>query len=122
RFPVRAINFVTTDVNVFRWKDVHYLGEHILRKLEGGRKTGTDRCGEEFSECVVSFATEKQVRSDCRHHVTGHVYFRNDIDVPVHRILHDAAHFFLRVESSIESLAVSLDKMFWIDVVFRILS
>ena len=103
--PAGLRALVTTDVEIFAREERHYLANDILQEVEHIFLTRTHHdilnTPNHSRSPLLALAGERWISSDCCHHVTRKVDFRNHGDVALGCIIHDVLDFLLCIETAI---------------------
>ena len=108
--PTIAWSFVTSDVDILIREQVGYLAQYIFYKLHCFIVTNAKYI---FKYSPVFFyfirtsrTTQFRVSSQSSNHMSGQVYFRDDVDIAFLCIVYNFFNLFLCVETSIRCAVI----------------
>ena len=103
--PTHFRTFVTTYMNIFRWENLNDFTQHIVNKLQCLIISGTQyiiRYTPYFPYFIRTACTSQfRISSQSSLHVSRHIDFGNNRNVPVGSISYDFFCFFLSIETTI---------------------
>ena len=103
--PFTLRTFITTNMNIFRWEDIHNFCQYIIDKGQYAVVTCTQYLIG-YSPYLPNFirttgTSQMGISSQCSLHMSRKVNFRNNSDITIGSISYDFFCFFLSVETTI---------------------